>query len=1837
MDLVSFFRACVRKSPDKTALIFEGKHFTYREIDEWSDSISSFLARRIASGQTIGVAMRRSPEWIATLLGIWKAGGVYVPLDLDNPHKRLMAIAKDCDLSFVICDKLISFCPNHLPTLFVEQMEGSKYPCPRKHIDSDAPAYIIYTSGTTGTPKGVPITHRQTLLMGAIGGRKVFRLKKEERMLQIAGIGFSVSLVEVTTSLFNDGCMVMATEDERHDPQRLATLLGHERVACAFIPPALLAMMPDVSLPNLHTIVVGGEGMSGPVINRWMHGRRLVNAYGFTENAVHVMNGEYHPGTLPNDIGTPVPGVSAFVVDESLNLVPDGIPGELCISGRQLTSGYWKHPELSEGKFTINPFVTEIEKRKGRNLILYRSGDKVVHQPDGHYLYLGRIDNQIKIRGVRIEPGEIERHLNSYPGVLSSVVLPKKHNGKTILVAYLQTKQSIGQEKIATYLQGLLPDYMCPQRVLTLEKFPLTPNGKTDKARLPEPDWSQTDTVTSPPVSRTEKAIAEIWRKMLAVEYISREDDFIALGGDSISVMLMTDKLEKTFGTKMDATEIYRRKKLSVLAEYIDNKLAEKEKTSDSEGIKAYEPPAPLRNLLVDCLSSVEKNDAYKLALFIPWNKDLDVPALQDAWNRVLQEQDAMRIFFKCERNGKYCVHTAPFYRTDIPMKEIHTDNFLSEAAGLYRQSFDPARPPLHRECLYRLSDGTYILALIIHHLITDGWSLRLLTQALKGYYRKEGNGSGQDYSYQKYARWYRQRLEAPATKEKLDFWRSYMADCPELHFTGNHFKDVINGQQGYALTLPMNPQSAHALEHFCREHSATPFVVCLCVYQILLMKYAGQTDFNVGVAFTDRRKSELHDLMGYLTTLLPVRSIQGKDHFDDLVEQMSRNIVLLSANSLPLDMIGNNLGIRNNDGANQLIRFAFGLEDMPTSLDVPDEWTTASSFDMALSIYRRGSDYSYHYQYAANCFDTAFLTAFSESFDVALLYLTANPRKDIKTCPLLPSHKIASIAATFHFGSLAMTRSNVVASFEKVAKTNPDRDASVWNGQRTSYRELESMSGRVATAIHQRLSHADSHGLPIPIGIRLHEKKHLLAGILGILKSGNCYVPLDADLPLERLEFILKDAGIYLILCDTPLTLEDHECLTMEDALAYDDENMPPAHILPEATAYIIYTSGTTGKPKGSPVSHASLALFAENQSRIFNLQAGSRVLQYANIGFDASVLEIFPTLISSSTLVMPTEEERKDIDRFLGLLEHENVNCALIPPALLTLLPYRRLPCLQVLAVGGENTPEEVLVKWADGRVLVNEYGPTENTVVTTCAVFTKGCQPNNIGQSLPGVSCYVVDKDMNLMPNGVPGELCIGGLQLTEGYLHQDMLNKEKFVENPFVLPKDKERGINTRLYHSGDKVVRTVDGSFLYLGRIDSQVKLRGFRIELDEIIRQLEQHPHVLQALAVLKKTANGHSYIAAYIVAKENLPILPEELNLYLRNRLPAYMVPTAWCMVERFPMTLNGKIDKDALPEPLLSVTDIQVPPSNEEEVVLASIAGKLLGMKQVSVTTDLFDLGLTSLQAMELVFDARKQGLFISTADLYRERHIRNILARRKGNYFYWKGHSGSTSKSIMILIGYPSFTPHYDAFVRLFGEEYDIFVFESFIDTLQGEPDCNASELLKYYHRIVMQELDGKDIFLIAGYCLGGEIAMLLAEVLRKDGWPQIKALVIDSFLLRDKQLPLNGGNGNSGGMECRRILSEIIRSLPQPVFGGDMAVCLTLRPYTYETKEGKTQELPGIQQKNREDWKRIYPHAFYCEVDTDHDHIFEERYMAILHEAVKRHWQSKTTQLENDYEA
>lgn len=1850
-NIISSFQEIVNRTPNETAVVFDGKSWTWQELDLQSDRLAAFLSRYPVAGRQVGTAMIRGQEWIVALLGIWKAGAVYVPLDLNHPHERLESIIADCEISLVIGSRNGVFKPAHTPFCYADEasafhgaaaFKNESRPLPPS-IGEDDRAYIIYTSGTSGEPKGIPATHRQAVIMSRIAKDKYFYVCAADRLLQLAGLNFSASLVESLTALLNGICLVIATDKERQDPKLLVKLIEREHVASAIIPPALLAVFPKVSLPGLETLLVAGEGVAQEVKDYWMKGRRMVNAYGFTENTVLAMSGVYEEDTPANDIGTLVPHSTAYVLDDSLQPVPDGTPGELCIGGPQLTEGYWKRPELNARKFIENPFPAHNESQAGNAPYLFRSGDRVKRLPNGHFLYLGRLDNQVKIRGMRIELSEIEQCLNRFPGVVMSVVLAREWLGRKKLIAYLQADQEIKKEKIATFLAGKLPDYMCPAYYITLQDFPMTLNRKIDKSRLPEPDWKQVEEWKEEPATWAEKEIARIWRELLGVTVVGRYDNFIALGGDSISVLLLTNRLEEIIGISLQAEDVFARLDLQVLAQFIEQYVSAKQPSVLQIAHKDKYNRSPLspalRSLWSQCVSSPEVNESYKLAVFLPRDKDLKIDIFRQAWDKLVQEQEAMRMSFPVETDGEPYIRVTPFEAAGIPVRHLCEGEFWKEIRELYSPPFLPERGPLHRACLYRYPQGGYMLVVIIHHLVTDGWSARVLDKKLQDYYEQCLQGYSSPFpqcSYRDYMTWSAQHPDDATKEARKVFWQKYLWGSSPLAFEGKATRTAVALRQGGAKYIPMGKGLGGQLEYFCEQHAVTPFAVCLSVFQWILVKYTGQSDFLVGIPATDRRRAEFQDLLGYFVTLLPVRVLPAQEEgLAGYAHLLMKEIVHLLSQSLPLHIILDSL-VENSGWGSQasFIRFAFGVEEVPSPIDIPEEWITSSPFDMALIIHKYKGDYSFHFQYATACFDEKFIIQFCDSFRVALRFLLSEPSRPICTCPLLSQEEKDKRTSPFRFSELSLPEQSIVEQFEEIAAERWEHEAYCWADFRMSYRELKRASDRLAGGIQTSLSRMGNTRQPASIGIYLREKKYLLPALLGILKSGACYVPLDRSLPVERLAFIVQDAALSLILVDE-LPAFDLPCETlpirnpMEEKQSLKEEFFT-VKLRPEDIAYIIYTSGTTGKPKGTPISHRSLALFAASQAAIYRLSPGKRVLQYASIGFDASVMEIFPALISKASLVIPTEEERKDPRLLLDLMEREKVYCTLLPPALLSILPYRPLPRLETLVVGGESTAADVMERWRHGRRLVNAYGPTENTVVTTCAEVSEGFLSNDIGFPLPGVSCYVLDERMTLLPDYVPGELYIGGLQLTPGYLNSPVLNQEKFVANPFVHPTDKSMGRNTRLYKSGDKVMRTSQGSFLFLGRMDAQVKVRGFRIELDEIARQLEEHPGILQAVVLLKEYGE-EKRLAAYLLADNNASPELTEIRNFLTSRLPGYMIPSAWAIVDNFPLTLNGKVDRKALPEPSLLMTEIYEPPANREEEALARIAAQLLQLPQVGISSDLLDMGLTSLQVMQLVHHAREEKIALSIADVYKGKCIRRMLLPKENPLYFPINTSGEPKPLMVLVCGYPYLIPFYDRFIERFKNDFLFFVFESFLEYFRNAERVNATDLVNDYKGVLQRELQGKEIYAVAGHCLGGELGMQLAEDLRLDGHPSVRALLIESFIRRDKSLLVPLPNRAGLLQQQSRITNALIQSMPQPSFGGEMIVGLARKAphrFMFDTDhpdgDRLISDMWAATERNRADWLRLYPQAVFRQLDTDHWGVFDDEPLNALYETVQVHW-------------
>lgn len=1832
MDIIRSFQEVVRTSPNNIALIYEDQQYSYAELDMLSDKVASFLQAKDTKGKQVGVAMQRCPEWIIAMLGIWKAGAVYVPLDLGNPSQRLEHIITDCKIALVLETNASGFNPSHVPSYIVNEKMGDGTDFTYEGIDEDALAVILYTSGTSGIPKGIPVRHHQAVAMSRWANERHFYTSEGDRMLQMGGLNFGASLVETLGNLLYGACLVMATEEEKHDPHRLQALLMKEKVVSAVIPPALLAIMPKVNLPYLRNLIVSGEGVSADAKDFWMKGRRMINAYGFTENVILVTSGIYEKDTPVNDIGTAMPDTVMYVVDESLSPVPDGTPGELCISGERLALGYWERPELTSVKFIDNPFYAEGERNKGETRLLYRSGDKVIRLSNGHYLYLGRIDNQIKIRGMRVEPGEIEQCLNTYPGISASVVLLKEHNNKQILVAYLQTDHEVDRRNISAFVAERLPDYMRPTMFVTMKSFPMTLNRKTDKGRLPEPDWNAPQTNYEEPLSATEKEIAQVWSEILKTPRIGRQDNFIALGGDSISAMLMVEELGKIYGIELKVQDLLTHDNLSSLAFRIDQIIAGNchphasgAKTflkSKGQGLTENDtldfiplPPSQF-SLWLECMKSDVLKDVYNMPCIFECPDSMNLSTFEKAFNQLIKAQNSFRIVFAINENNMPYIQVKEYKPMPIVLHDIEEEELAGYLYNDANVSFDLSQGPLFRCVMYRVGKQKYVCSLIMHHLISDGWSAQLIQSILlKAIADEPIVWQNLSSSYIQYAQDAYRFAQTEEYARRLDYWKGYVQEVSELQLPMLN-RDSNPEFSGGTYTRGIPQELTEKIQAFCRNHSLTPFLFYCSVYLLVLARISKQADFGIAFPFWGREQNAYRQTIGYFVNILFLRYKKEYESLTFLryLKELSHCLMELENNAVSFDKIS---GSVSKDATIHLAKAAFTFDKKALFHDYSLHKNVA--FAIMLNILS-GDDNEYfcRVEYRYSNFTEEHIERIVDMYLSTLNAVTDNPNKSVNAYSLASTDYIQSMIQS---NSLHGNKEHPLPFMERfitATQEHPQQVAIVCGDESITYKELDEKSDQIASAIKAAGTPASSK-----IGISMQASIECIVAMVGVLKAGCCYVPMAVDLPDERKDFILQDAHCRMLFDDANYPAG---C-----SLNCPDNNEESSSLSPNA--YIIYTSGTTGKPKGVPITHLSLSYLIAAEIQKFCLSAESRGLLFASISFDASVFEIFPVLSAGGTLVIALPEERKDPILLTDLLEKQAVTFATIPPAILPVMPRRALPALSVIVLGGETTALSAIRYWYKGRTLINAYGPTENTVATTMCVVDDDFEANDIGTPLPGVSCYVLDEHLNMLPDGMIGELYIGGLQLTKGYLNRPQLNQEKFIENPYVTDEDKAKGMNTILYKSGDLVRRRPDGHLIFMGRADNQVKLRGFRIELSEIEVLLQQCKGVRNALVQIRKT-NMQDELAAFIQPDAAGQIRLADLQKELRSKLPAYMIPGKWAIIDEFPLTVNGKINYRLLPEPNLMIsTDDIVLAETEAEKQLLSEAQAILGTNLIGVETDLLDAGMTSMQILEFVGHVvENTDLRITISSVYKERTIRKITQHTKSKLYYWINENDGSKPVLVFLAGFHDVTPFYDYFLHYLAQDFSVFVIESYYDFFVRKSQVSLNLLFKAYETII-SEL-GCPIDVLTGFCSGAEMAIAFALYMQQkhpDSMP-FKILNMEALYKRSTtdRMALPIDKGTSLGNRIK-IMNELYKDFPSLDYNGWM-VNVFAGNYTpiIHPEIGEIAD-PGIQEQlkqawmvNRQAWQKHYPQAPYYELDGDHWTFFEGKNIRTLREIIKKHW-------------
>ncbi|MBV8318682.1 MAG: amino acid adenylation domain-containing protein, partial [Planctomycetaceae bacterium] len=1624
------FERQTRRAPDAVAVVLGEQRLTYRELDARADRLARRL-RELGVGPDVlvGLCLERSPELLVGLLAVLKACGAYVPFDPSYPDGRLACILQETRLPLLITRRADFERLSHpdVTLVAIEDAEEDRAPSAQDPVTGVTPAhlaYVVYTSGSAGVPKGVMVTHA-SLASAYFAWEEAYGLRPEPtRHLQMAGPAFDVFSGDWVRALCSGGTLVLCPRETLLDPEALGALLRRERIDCAeFVPAVVVPLLAHLErtgrrLDFLSLVAVGSDLWLADQHERLRRlcgdTTRVVNSYGLTEVTI---DSTFFEGSLadsppdrPAPIGRPFAGTRLYVLDRRGNPVPPRIAGELYIGGKGVARGYLHRPASTASRFLPDPFSGEAGAR------MYRTGDLVRWRPDGQLEFLGRLDEQVKIRGHRIEPGEIEATLARHPTVLDAVVVAREDTpGDMRLVGYLVARpgQAPAVAGLRGWLRERLPDYMVPSALVLLDTLPLTPNGKIDRRALPAP--GPTDLTSErafvPPRGPIEEEVAGIWGEVLGRDRVGALDDFFELGGHSLLATQVASRLRDTFAIEFPLRALFEATTVAALAGRIEA-VRQGGRTRTAPAIERIARsgalPLSFAQQALWFLDQLAPGQAtFNIPLAVRLIGDLDVPALERAFNVIVRRHEALRTTFaQVDGRPVQIISEALDLALDVvDLSGLPDDRRESEAArravAEARHPFDLARGPLVRVVLLRLGENDHALLLTMHHIVTDGWSVGVAARELLALYQSFLAGTPAalpelPIQYVDFAHWQRNRLRGEVLDDLLGYWSRQLAGVPPLELPTDRPRPVVRTARGALQWFTLAPELTEALEDLSRRERATLFMTLLAAFQTLLHRYTGQDDIAVGSPIANRNRAEIEGLIGFFVNMLALRSdLSGNPSFRTLLGRV-REMALgaFEHQDLPLEILIEALRPQRDLSRTPLFQVMFVLHNNPrpevvlpglTHRPLPiDEGTGTAKFDLTLALEDTGRGLAGDMEYNIDLFDGTTIARMLGHFQTLLEAIAADPDRRLSDLPILTeAERYRLLREWGQAPSAASSPYFVYELVEAHAERTPEAEALVSDGHSLTYGALNRRANQLAHHLRDL-----GVGPEMRVGLLMADPLAQIVGVLAVLKAGGAYVPLDPAAPKHRLAFQLDDAEVAVLLTQDQLRpdLPEHEanvvCLDSDwDRIASTREENPGRTTTPENLAYVIYTSGSTGTPKGVMITHAGLAAIHRAWEDVYALRSGPlRHLQMASFSFDVFTGDWVRALGSGGALVACPRETLLDPAELHALMVRERIDCAEFVPAVVEpLAAYLEenglsLDFMRLIVVGSDVWhvgAHERLRRLAGATTrVVNSYGLTEATIDSLYYEGPLGDrEPNRpvpIGRPFAGTQVYLLDRHLQPVPVGVPGEVHIGGAGLARGYHRRPGLTAERFLPNPF------SDAPGARLYQTGDLARWLPDGNLELLGRIDHQVKIRGFRIEPAEVEAALLQHPGVREAVIAVVENGTGVKSLAAYVVPRRDRAVSWDDLRRHLKQRLPRYMMPSAFLLLEALPLTPNGKIDRGALPAPdpaSLASESEYVPPRTPTEEAIVGIWAAVLGLERVGVHDDFFDLGGHSLLATQLV----------------------------------------------------------------------------------------------------------------------------------------------------------------------------------------------------------------------------------------------------------------------------
>ncbi|MDP9901728.1 non-ribosomal peptide synthetase [Variovorax ginsengisoli] len=1602
-----------RQTPEATALLFAQEVVSYGELNARANRLAHrLIALGVKPEALVGIAVDRSVEMMVGILAILKAGGAYVPLDPEYPADRLAYMVADSGLSLLLTQRhLRPLLPadEALRVLELDTLDvsGESVLDPQVALHGEHLAYVIYTSGSTGKPKGAAIRH-DALYSCMAWMQETYRLTEADTVLHKAPFGFDVSCWEMFWPLTTGVRLVIANPGDHRDPERLVQLIQrHQITTLNFVPSMLQAFLAHEGIEattRLRYIIVGGEAMPAATQREALQrlkGASLQNLYGPTETTIHVTQWRCRDDGLSQvPIGRPISDTQAYVLDAQLNEVPAGVAGELYLGGVNLARGYLNRAALTSERF--------IAARDGQRL--YRTGDLVRWNAEGQLEYLGRIDHQVKVRGFRIELGEIEAQLLAQAEVREAVVVADEGPSGARLVGYVSAHA--GQEIDVSALRGrlgrLLPDYMVPATLVVLQGLPLNANGKVDRKALPAAEFTS-ERAYEAPEDEVEGKLAAIWADVLGVARVGRNDNFFELGGDSILSLKVVARAHRQ-GIRMSPREVFEHQRLASIAAAIRGDDA-----ADVPSIPALSASQRGQGLALSHAQMRQwflwqldpQSTAYHISGALRLNGVLDANALRASLDDLVQRHESLRTVFRADASGLaeqlICATGGIDFSlinllavADGDERELRAKQ---EARRLSDTPFDLGKGPLLRVGLIRLAAEAHVLVVVMHHIVSDGWSMQIIVDELVARYRARVLGQASDLQplslqYADYAAWQRAWLEAGEKERQLAYWKAHVGtDQPVLQLPTDHARraDGRYSAVRHGFTLPDG--LVKRLHGRAQAQGATLFMALLAGFQVLLSRYTGQSDVRLGVPVANRHRAEVEGVIGFfVNTQVLCGVVDGRSTLSQVLAQARDTALGAQAHQdLPFEQLVEALQPDRSLSASPLFQVMFNhqrgdfraLQDLPGLVLTDYELEAqAAQFELALDT---SEDMDGRVQaslrYASELFDAPTMERMAAHYLAVLQALADAPQQAVGDVMLLGEAEQARLVAWSEQVPRAADTGPVHRRIERQARARPEAPALAFDGEMLSYGELNARANRLA-------HHLIALGVrpETKVGVAVERSIEMVVGLLGILKAGGAYVPLDPEYPADRLAYMVADSGVTLLLTQSHLGAripgaEGLQVLSLDTLDTGSESDADPQVALSgENLAYVIYTSGSTGRPKGAQLCHRNVTRLLDATESWFHFGPEDVWTMFHSYAFDFSVWEVFGALCTGGKMVIVPFWVSRSPEDFLQLLQAQKVTVLNQTPSAfgqLASLPqtYQERLALRVVIFGGEALDPQRLRQWIEHHgdespQLVNMYGITETTVHVTYRRITAadiGRPRSPVGVAIADLGMRVLDAQLNLVPIGVAGELHVSGEGLARGYLNRAALTAERFVADPF----DDKGG---RLYRTGDLVRWNADGQLEYLGRIDHQVKVRGFRIELGEIEAQLLAQAEVREAAVVANEGPAGASLVG-YVSAHAGHAIDIAELKAKLGQALPDYMMPSSIVVLDGLPLNANGKVDRKALPAAEFTSERAYEAPEGQVEEKLAAIWAEVLGVARVGRNDNFFELGGHSLLVVQFV--VRVQGV--------------------------------------------------------------------------------------------------------------------------------------------------------------------------------------------------------------------------------------------------------------------